>query len=184
MSEEEKKTEDPATPAKKDAATPQPAAEVAAEPAAEPAAKPAPGNTPTTPPTPVITEEEKTKLNEEYYTFITGFLEKSRAEDADFSALARAYTEQSKGTKTEVIYRKLDAFSQLDTPEELQGKDQVISRIFSELSGNKKIITPNDATGHWVIHLLQIEEPQPLTLDQAREQVKEALTGDLALESI
>ncbi len=66
----------------------------------------------------------------------------------------------------------------------MQGKDQVISRIFSELSGNKKIITPNDATGHWVIHLLQIEEPQPLTLDQAREQVKEALTGDLALESI
>ena len=41
MSEEEKKTEDPATPAKKDAATPQPAAEVAAEPAAVPAAKPA-----------------------------------------------------------------------------------------------------------------------------------------------
>ncbi len=40
MSEEEKKTEDPATPAKKDAATPEPASEVAAEPAAVPAAEP------------------------------------------------------------------------------------------------------------------------------------------------
>ncbi len=41
MSEEEKKTEDPETPAKEDAATPEPASEVAAEPAATPAAEPA-----------------------------------------------------------------------------------------------------------------------------------------------
>ncbi|MFP6873906.1 MAG: hypothetical protein VCA55_10410, partial [Verrucomicrobiales bacterium] len=182
------------TPAAPPAAEPVPETTPAAPPAAEPvpettpaappAAEPAPETTPLPPPTPVLTEEEKATLNEEYFAFITGFLEKSRAENADFAAVAREYTEKSKATKTEVIYQKLDSFSQLDPPEDLQDKDQVVRRIFAELSNSKQIITPNDDSGHWIVHLIGIEEPQPLTLDQAREQIKEALTGTLALESI
>jgi hypothetical protein len=244
-------------PAPKPATEGKPVAPTAPEPAPEdkPATKPA---APLPPPTPVLTEEEKAKLNEEYFELITGFLEKARKtaavqqaitdqnesinaylsnehprdlanlekagekpsteknkkilasakkgleklkamrerlaklekkvagnpESADFATLAKEYSEKSKDSKMQVTYRKLDAFSELEPPEELKGKDQVISRVFSDLSESTLIITPNDATGHWIIRLVTVEEPKTLTLEEAREQIKEALTGDLALEAI
>ncbi|MCP4847231.1 MAG: hypothetical protein GY899_04700, partial [Verrucomicrobiaceae bacterium] len=247
-----------------------PVAEPAPEekPVTPPVAEPAPGEKPATKPatplppvTPVLTAEEKAELNEEYFEFITGFLEKARKtapyetaqqaitdqnerilaflqdehpralenikkaddnpdeeekkrilansnralkrleemrerlaklkekvtekpEAPDFATLAKEYSEQSKDSKMQVTYRKLEAFSELEAPEELKDKAQVISRVFADLSESNPIITPNDATGHWIIRLVKIEEPKTLSLEEAREQIKETLTAILALDAI
>ena len=84
----------------------------------------------------------------------------------------------------QVTYNKLEAFSELEAPEELKDKAQVISRVFADLSESNPIITPNDATGHWIVRLVKIEAPKTLSLEDASKQIKEALTATLALDAI
>ena len=85
--EEKPITPPAAEPATEEKPVTPPAAEPAPEekPITPPAAEPAPGEKPATKPatplppvTPVLSAEEKAELNEEYFEFITGFLEKAR----------------------------------------------------------------------------------------------------------
>ena len=60
----------------------------------------------------------------------------------------------------------------------------MVSRIFSDLSESKQIIDYKEPTGIWIIRLLDTEEPETLSLEAATEQIREALTGEQALDAI
>ena len=141
---------------------------------------------PEPPAKPTLSPEEKKKLELEYFNFVQGFLNKVNAENADFAAIAKDYSDQSKDSKIKVSYLKTEAFSELDPPEQFKDKNQVVNRVFSELSERKPLITITraDPKGVWIIRLIKIEEPKTLSLEEATEQIKEALTGEQALDAI
>jgi hypothetical protein len=150
----------------------------------KPEAKPVAPAQPAPPAKPTLSKEEKEKLKLEYFNLVQGFLNKVSGKTADFTAIAQEYSGKSKDSKMKVTYNKQEAFSELEPPEALKDKNQMVSRIFSDLSESKQIIDYKEPTGIWIIRLLDTEEPETLSLEAATEQIREALTGEQALDAI
>ena len=169
---------------------PTPVTEVPAETDATPAPTPAPAAP--APPTDAtdatdapktLSPEEKRALDTKFGKTIQAFLDKAREEGADFPKLAKQYVDASGDDSIKTEYHKFDAMSQSEPDEAFKDEATVLRAIFSQQK-NAPIFHTREDKGIWVIHLTDIQEPRDLTLEEATEQIKEALTGAEALEVV
>lgn len=132
---------------------------------------------------PELTREEKQALDKKFFETLQAFLDSTRADGADFAKLAKGQVDASADSGIEVEYHKLDAFSLEEPDEALEDNPGLLRAIFAQPK-NEPVLYHREPKGVWVVKITDIEDTRDLTLEEATEQIREALTGIAALDAI
>ena len=134
----------------------------------------------------VLTPEERKKVTANYRDVVQGFLNETRKEDVDFAAAAKKAVASSEDNDVETEYHKIESsFTKGEPDEALADKPAILRGIFTQ-DKDKPIFYVRDpsGSGFYVVRITEVKEPRDLTIDEAREQIEEALSSTEALEAI
>ncbi|MAS93474.1 MAG: hypothetical protein CMO55_09805 [Verrucomicrobiales bacterium] len=100
------------------------------------------------------------------------------AEDgANFVEVAKSYSGENAEFTLET--GTFEPFSSADPPEEIAGNSEILTNLFSSTTREDEVTVPfqTEDKGYFVFHLSEVVAPEPLTLEQAKEAIKTALTA-------
>ncbi len=91
--------------------------------------------------------------------------------------LERAKSKQNAVAKNKVEVKELAAFAPSDAPDFLKGEDQILARLFSGALAKGSVTEPFQMKegGYAVFKISDEIAPEPLTLEQAKEQIVTAI---------
>lgn len=123
------------------------------------------------------TNEKIAKADLEFANAVNHAYSDLAEEDADFTEVAQTYS----GKNEEFLMEtgKFDPFSSADPPEEIKDNAEILGTLFSGSIQMDEVTVPfqTEDKGYYVFHYSELVEPEPLTLEQAKEAIRTALSA-------
>tara|TARA_R110002096_G_scaffold33146_6_gene95890 strand:+ start:155 stop:1666 length:1512 start_codon:yes stop_codon:yes gene_type:complete len=123
-----------------------------------------------------VTNEQRSKSDLAFAQAVNRAYADLAAKDADFVEVAKQYA----GKKADFVMTKgaYEPFSLASSPpKELEGNDVLLGQIFSGVfqEGNVTVPIATEEGGYFVFCVSELVEPQPLTEEQAKSAIEQAL---------